>query len=105
MPEFQAGYDRDRIALKAKFDAARLELDAERAALQKQLDEERAKPAVVEEHPDEDAIAQRLEHLRAELQEQFERELQPRIDRALARDLRLGLRALVIGADRARNVG
>lgn len=82
--EFQAGYDRDRMALKAKFDAARLELDAERAALQRQLDEERAKPAVVEEHPDEDAIAQRLEHLRAELQEQFERELQPRVDAALA---------------------
>ncbi|MDP9361510.1 MAG: response regulator [Acidobacteriota bacterium] len=82
----QAAYDRERASLKASFDAARLELDAERADLQKQLEEARRAPPVVAAHIDidEDALAQRLEQLRAELQQQFDRELQPRIDAQLA---------------------
>jgi CheY-like chemotaxis protein len=76
--ELQATYDNQRAALKAEFDAARLSLDAERAELQQ-------RPPVIEKHIDEEALKQRLEHLRAELQQQFERELQPRIDAALSR--------------------
>src|ERR1700756_3900588 len=82
--ELQAAYERERAALKAKFDAAREELDAERAELWQQLDEARARPAVVATHADEEALAQRLEHLRAELQQQFERELQARLEAELA---------------------
>jgi CheY-like chemotaxis protein len=82
--ELQSTFDRERVAMKAKFDAARLELEAQRAELQKQLDEERRRPAVIEKHVDEDAIAQRFEHLRAELQQQFERELKTRLDAELA---------------------
>ncbi|MEA2337041.1 MAG: phosphoserine phosphatase RsbU/P, partial [Thermoanaerobaculia bacterium] len=82
--EFQASYNRDRAELKAQFDAARLSIDAERAELQQQLDEERRRPAVIEKHVDEEALAQRLEHLHAEWQQQFDRELQPRIDAQLA---------------------
>ena len=76
--ELQAEYDNKRAALKAEFDAARLELEAERAELQQ-------RPPVIEKHLDEEALAERLEHLRAELQQQFQREMQPRIDAALAR--------------------
>src|SRR5438105_5698062 len=76
--ELQAAYDSERASLKAEFDAARLNLAAERAELQQ-------RPPVIEKHIDEEALAQRLEHLRAELQQQFEREMQPRIDAALAR--------------------
>jgi CheY-like chemotaxis protein len=76
--ELQATYDNERAALKAEFDAARLSLDAERAELQQ-------RPPVIEKHIDEEVLAQRLEHLRAELQQQFEREMQPRIDAALSR--------------------
>jgi CheY-like chemotaxis protein len=76
--ELQAAYDNERAALKAEFDAARLGLEAERAELKQ-------RPPVIEKHIDEEALAQRLEHLRAELQQQFEREMQPRIDAALAR--------------------
>ena len=76
--ELQATYDNERAALKAEFDAARLGLEAERAELQQ-------RPPVIEKHIDEEALAERLEHLRAELQQQFLREMQPRIDAALAR--------------------
>ncbi|MCU1230032.1 MAG: Phosphate regulon transcriptional regulatory protein PhoB [Acidobacteria bacterium] len=76
--ELQAAYDNERAALKAEFDAARLELEAERTELKQ-------RPPVIEKHIDEEVLAQRLEHLRAELQQQFEREMQPRIDAALAR--------------------
>jgi len=76
--ELQAAYDNQRAALKAEFDAARLGLEAERVELQQ-------RPPVIEKHIDEEALAQRLEHLRAELQQQFEHEMQPRIDTALAR--------------------
>jgi len=76
--ELQAAYDNERAALKAEFDAARLALEAERAELQQ-------RPPVIEKHIDEEALAERLEHLRAELQQQFLREMQPRIDAALAR--------------------
>jgi CheY-like chemotaxis protein len=76
--ELQATYDNERAALKAEFDAARLGLEAERAELQQ-------RPPVIEKHIDEEALADRLEHLRAELQQQFLREMQPRIDAALAR--------------------
>ena len=100
--ELQAVYDRDRAALKAKFDAARLELDVERAELQKQLDEERRRPAVIEKHIDEDALAQRLEHLRAELQQQFERELQARIDSELAAQRKMLERDAVREIEKAR---
>jgi CheY-like chemotaxis protein len=82
--ELQATYERERVTLKAKFDAARLEIDAERADLQKQLDEERRRPAAIETHLDEEAIAERLEHLRAELQQQFERELRTSVEMELA---------------------
>jgi CheY-like chemotaxis protein len=76
--ELQATYDNERASLKAEFDAARLGLEAERAELQQ-------RPPVIEKHIDEEALAERLEHLRAELQQQFLREMQPRIDAALAR--------------------
>jgi len=76
--ELQATYDNERAALKAEFDAARLGLEAERVELQQ-------RPPVIEKHIDEEAVAQRLDHLRAELQQQFLREMQPRIDAALAR--------------------
>ncbi|MBV8545407.1 MAG: response regulator, partial [Acidobacteria bacterium] len=76
--ELQATYDNERAALKAEFDAARLNLEKERAELQQ-------RPPVIEKHIDEEALAERLEHLRAELQQQFQREMQPRIDAALAR--------------------
>jgi CheY-like chemotaxis protein len=76
--ELQAAYDNERAALKAEFDAARLGLEAERAELQQRA-------PVIEKHIDEEAVAQRLDHLRAELQQQFLREMQPRIDAALAR--------------------
>lgn len=76
--ELKAAYDNQRAALKAEFDAARLALEAERTELQQ-------RPPVIEKHLDEEALAQRLEHLRAELQQQFEREMQARIDAALAR--------------------
>jgi CheY-like chemotaxis protein len=76
--ELQATYDNQRAAMKAEFDAARLALEAERTELQQ-------RPPVIEKHIDEEALAQRLEHLRAELQQQFEHEMQPRIDTALAR--------------------
>ncbi len=90
--ELQAAYERERVTLKAKFDAARQEIEAERAELQKQLEEERRRPAPaethiethVETHLDEEAIAQRLEHLRAELQQKFERELRTSVQRELA---------------------
>jgi CheY-like chemotaxis protein len=76
--ELQATYDNERAALKAEFDAARLGLEAERTELQQ-------RPPVIEKQIDEEAVAQRLDHLRAELQQQFLREMQPRIDAALAR--------------------
>jgi len=76
--ELQAAYDDERAALKAEFDAARLQLEAERTELKQ-------RPPLIEKHIDEEALAQRLEHLRAELQQQFERELPPRIDAALTR--------------------
>ncbi|HEV7425839.1 MAG TPA: response regulator [Thermoanaerobaculia bacterium] len=76
--ELQAAYDNERASLKAEFDAARLSLDAERVELLQ-------RPPVIEKHMDEEALAQRLEQLRAELQQQFNREMQPRIDAALAR--------------------
>jgi CheY-like chemotaxis protein len=76
--ELQAAYNNQRATLKADFDAARVALEAERAELQQ-------RPPVIEKHLDEDALAQRLDHLRAELQQQFERETQARIDAALAR--------------------
>ena len=82
--ELQAASKRERVTLKAKFDAARLEIDAERAELQKQLEEERRRPAVIEKHVDEEAITQRLEHLRAELQQQFARELKTNVQMELA---------------------
>ncbi|HXA17489.1 MAG TPA: response regulator, partial [Thermoanaerobaculia bacterium] len=85
--ELQATYERERVTLKAKFDAARQEIEAERAELRKQLEEERRRPAAethVETHLDEEAIAQRLEHLRAELQQQFDRELRTRVQTELA---------------------
>ncbi|MGA8810829.1 MAG: hypothetical protein WB973_23395, partial [Thermoanaerobaculia bacterium] len=69
--ELQAAYDNQRAALKAEFDAARLALEAERAELQQ-------RPPVIEKQIDEEALAQQLEHLRAELQQQFQREMQPR---------------------------
>jgi CheY-like chemotaxis protein len=80
----QSAFERERAAWKAKSDAALAERNTERAALQKQLDEERRRPAVIEKHVDEEAIAQRLEHLRAELQQQFERNLRTRADAELA---------------------
>jgi len=76
--ELQAAFDNQRAAMKAEFDAARLALEAERAELQQ-------RPPVIEKHLDEEALAQRLDHLRAGLQQQFEREMQPRIDAELAR--------------------
>jgi CheY-like chemotaxis protein len=76
--ELQATYDNERASLKAEFDAARLSLDAERAELLQ-------RPPVIEKQIDEEALVQRLDHLRAELQQQFNREMQPRIDAALAR--------------------
>jgi len=82
--ELQAAYERERATLKAKFDAARLEIDAERAELQKQLEEERQRPAVVEKHVDEEAVAQQLEHLRAELQQQFQQEMRTSVQKELA---------------------
>ncbi len=90
--ELQAAYERERVTLKAKFDAARQEIEAERAELRKQLEEERGRLGVVdtlaethtETHIDEEAIAQRLEHLRAELQQQFERELRSSVQTELA---------------------
>lgn len=100
--ELQAAYDRERAELKAKFDESRLGLDAERAELQKQLDEERQRPAVIERYVDEEAIAERLEHLRAELQERFERELQPRIDAELAAQRQALERDTVREIDKAR---
>src|SRR5207244_11081641 len=74
----RGGNDNERAALKAEFDAARLALEAERAELLQ-------RPPVIERHIDEEALAQRLEHLRAELQQQFELEMKPRIDTALER--------------------
>ena len=82
--ELQAAYERERVTLKAKFDAARQEIEAERAELKTQLAEERRLPAVVETHLDEEAVAARLEHLRAELQQQFERELRTSVQMELA---------------------
>ncbi|HEX3577800.1 MAG TPA: response regulator [Thermoanaerobaculia bacterium] len=68
----------DRLKVhQAELDAARLALDAERAELKQ-------RPPIIEKQIDEEALAERLEHLRAELQQQFLREMQPRIDAALA---------------------
>jgi len=55
------------------------------AAYRAELAELQQRPPVIEKHVDEEALAQRLEHLRAELQQQFERDTQSRIDAALAR--------------------
>ncbi len=82
--ELKAAYDSELAAMKAKFDAARLEFDVERVELQNKLDDERARPEVVEKQVDDEAIDERLEHMRAELQQQFERDLKQRIAVELA---------------------